>query len=267
MIQQQLFLGKCGFIQHFTKYTDRYIDNECTEKAMIKNVLIDLDDTILDFKRAEHEALSKSLSEIGIEPAEDMLKRYSEINKWHWRQLEAGILSRNEVLIGRFRQLFEEYSIAARPEEAQEHYEHNLGIGHYFIPGAAKMLEELSAGYRLYLASNGTKDVQLSRIKSADISRYFEDIFISQDIGADKPSAGFFEGVFARVPDMTKPETVIIGDSLTSDIRGGQNFGLTTIWYNPRGEKNDTISTENPVRPDFEIDALTKAGQVLSTIQ
>lgn len=234
---------------------------------MIKNVLIDLDDTILDFHKAEHRAVSKSLREIGVEPDAHLLERYSEINKWHWNQLELGILSRDEVLTGRFRQLFEEFSLNAQPEEAQEHYAYNLGIGHYFMPEAPQMLEELKGSYRLYIASNGTKSVQLSRIKSADISRYFDDIFISEDIGANKPSAEFFEGVFARVPDMNKPETVIIGDSLTSDMRGGKNFGLTTIWYNPGHKKNHTISTENPVRPDYEIDALAKASHVLRRIQ
>ncbi len=230
---------------------------------MIKNVLIDLDDTIFDFKRAERTALSRSLSEMGIEPDSAVLERYSEINLWHWKQLELGNISRKEVLTGRFRKLFEEYRIAASPEDAQHHYEHNLGIGHYFMPGAAELLEELKGSYRLYLASNGTKTVQQSRIKSGDIAAYFDGIFISEDIGADKPSAGFFEGVFARVPDMRKEETVIIGDSLTSDMRGGKNFGLATIWYNPEHKENYTLDNESPVRPDYEIDALSKAAQVL----
>ena len=147
---------------------------------MIRNVFLDLDDTILDFHKAEHLALSKSLKELGITPRPDILNRYSEINLWHWKQLELGRLTRNEVLIGRYRRLFEEFELDASAEDAQALYEHNLSIGHYFMPGAEELLEKLHGKYRLYIASNGTATVQHSRIKSANLARYFDDIFISQ---------------------------------------------------------------------------------------
>ena len=232
----------------------------------IRNILIDLDDTILDFHKAEHAALTKSLQELGIEPTPHILERYSEINLWHWKQLELGKLTRDEVLFGRFAKLFEEFGINARAEEAKAHYEHNLGIGHYFMPGAVELLEELNGSYRLFLASNGTASVQHGRIESAGIAHYFDKIFISQELGANKPSAEFFSRAFALVPDMRKSDTVILGDSLTSDMRGGENFGLTTIWFNPGHKENYTLATDSPVHPDYEIDALSKVGEILRRI-
>ena len=230
---------------------------------MIRNVFLDLDDTILDFHKAEHLALSKSLKELGITPSPDMLNRYSEINLWHWKQLELGRLTRNEVLIGRYRRLFEEFELDASAEDAQALYEHNLSIGHYFMPGAEELLEKLHGKYRLYIASNGTATVQHSRIKSANLARYFDDIFISQEIGADKPSHEFFERAFGKVPDARKSETVIMGDSLTSDIRGGENFGIETIWFNPKHKENYTLTTENPVHPSYEIDVLSEILNII----
>lgn len=230
---------------------------------MIRNIFLDLDDTILDFHKAEHLALSKSLKELGITPRPDILNRYSEINLWHWKQLELGRLTRNEVLIGRYRRLFEEFEIDASAEDAQALYEHNLSIGHYFMPGAEELLEKLHGKYRLYIASNGTATVQHSRIKSANLARYFDDIFISQEIGADKPSHEFFERAFEKIPDARKSETVIMGDSLTSDIRGGENFGIETIWFNPKHKENYTLTTENPVHPSYEIDVLSEILNII----
>ncbi len=233
---------------------------------MVKNILIDLDDTLLDFHKAERIAFSKSLNEMGIEPLPSMLDRYSEINLWHWMQLELGKLSRNEVLTGRYRKLFEEFEIDASAEDAQALYEHNLSIGHYFIPGAEELLDTLKGNYRLFLASNGTATVQHSRIKSANIARYFDNLFISQEIGADKPSREFFERAFSKVPDIRKSDTVMIGDSLTSDIRGGENFGIETIWFNPKHKENYTLTTENPVHPSYETDALNKICGILDKL-
>ena len=254
-------------IPYVAVYNDYFCLKVFEDEYMIKNILLDLDDTLLDFHKAEHIALSKSLNKMGIEPLPSVLDRYSEINLWHWRQLELGKLTRKEVLTGRYRKLFEEFKIDASAEAAQALYEHNLSIGHYFMPGAEELLEELKGNYRLFLASNGTATVQHSRIKSANIAHYFDDIFISQEIGADKPSHEFFSRAFSRVPDMEKSDTVIIGDSLTSDIRGGENFGIETIWFNPKRKENHTLTTENPVHPSYEIDSLSKIRGILENMQ
>ena len=159
---------------------------------MFEYLFLDLDDTILDFQKAEHIALSKTLRSFGLEPTETVLKRYNLINKAHWEALERKELTREQVLVGRFQVLFEEMGIAVEPVSVARAYEDNLSIGHYFLPGAEEAVEALSKKYKLYLASNGTAKVQAGRLKSANISRFFEEVFVSQELGANKPSLEYF---------------------------------------------------------------------------
>lgn len=202
---------------------------------MIRNILLDLDDTILDFHQAEKIALTKTLEHLGIEPEEKILARYSVLNLEQWRLLEQGKLTRKEVKERRYKLLFDEIGADCCAASATKYYESLLGVGHYFIDGAEELLETLVKRYRLYLATNGTMEVQKSRIKSAGIEKYFDGIFISQEIGFDKPDIEFFNYCFSKIMDFKKSETVIVGDSLTSDIKGGKSAGITTVWLNPKG--------------------------------
>ena len=228
---------------------------------MIKTILLDLDDTILDFHKAEHIALSATLREIGIEPTEAVLKRYSEINRAHWKRLELGELTRPEVLHGRFTQLFMELGVDGNCYEAQRIYEWKLGTGHYFLAGGQELLDTLYEKYDLYLASNGTDIVQTRRIASANIEHYFKDLFISQRLGYDKPMKQFFDLAFARIENFNPDEAIIIGDSLTSDIKGGINAGIRTCWFNLHGIKN-----ESGIIPDYEVTTLKEIPALLERI-
>ena len=234
------------------QWVEVYIQYKRTGRfAMIRNIFIDLDNTILDFDRAERIALEKAFIDFGIAPTEELLARYHEHNERHWQMLERGEISRSHVLTGRFAALFAERNIACDPEAIQPAYERYLCIGHYFLLGAQALLDALYGKYRLYIASNGNLQVQKSRIESADLARYMDDIFISELIGFNKPSREFFERCFAQIPDFKRDETVMIGDSLTSDIRGGINAGIRTIWYNPLHREN-----KMDFAPDAEVDAL-----------
>lgn len=195
---------------------------------MIKTILFDLDDTILDFHKAEAIALRKAFEEMHLEPTDEVISRYSEINMWHWEQLEKGILTREQVLTQRFEVLFAEFGLKCSGYEMQKAYERLLAIGHYFMPGAPEILEELYPDYTLYMVTNGTASVQEGRMASAGIAHYFKDIFISQRVGYDKPQLAYFEHCFKQIPDFSKEETIIIGDSLTSDMQGGINAGIHT---------------------------------------
>ena len=228
---------------------------------MIKTILLDLDDTILDFHKAEHIALSATLREIGIEPTEAVLKRYSEINRAHWKRLELGELTRPEVLHGRFTQLFCELGVDGDCYEAQRIYEWKLGTGHYFLEGGQELLDTLYGKYDLYLASNGTDIVQTRRIASANIEHYFKDLFISQRLGFDKPMKEFFDRAFARIEGFRPEEAIIIGDSLTSDIKGGINAGIRTCWFNLHNTKN-----ESGIMPDYEVTSLEEIPALLERI-
>lgn len=228
---------------------------------MIRNVLFDLDDTLFDFHKAEKIALTKTLVHFGIDPTEETLALYSTINVAHWKRLELGEISREEVKVGRYRELFKTIGIECDPVKATAYYESMLAIGHYFMPGAPELLEELYRKYRLYIVSNGTAKVQEGRIGSSGITKYMDGIFISQILGANKPDKQFFDICFAEIPDFSLSETVIIGDSLSSDIKGGINAGITTVWFNPKGIEND-----NDIKPDYTIKELSEVPGLLSQI-
>lgn len=228
---------------------------------MIRNVLFDLDDTLFDFHKAEKIALTKTLVHFGIDPTEETLALYSTINAAHWKRLELGEISREEVKVGRYRELFETIGVECDPVKATAYYESMLAIGHYFMPGAPELLEELYRKYRLYIVSNGTAKVQEGRIGSSGITKYMDGIFISQILGANKPDKQFFDICFAEIPDFSLSETVIIGDSLSSDIKGGINAGITTVWFNPKGIEND-----NNIKPDYTIKELSEVPGLLSQI-
>lgn len=228
---------------------------------MLKTVFLDLDDTILDFARAEAAALRRALTEAEV-PADDaVLARYHEINAAQWELLEEGRLTREQVLTGRFDILFKELGLVRSAREICGRYEGYLAEGHWFVPGAEALLERLASRYDLYLASNGTPEVQYKRLESAGIARYFRRIFISGEIGADKPSPVFFERCFAAIPGFSKETAVMVGDSLTSDIRGGRAAGLRTCWFNPRGKP-----ARADIVPDYEISALDQLPPLLETL-
>ena len=229
---------------------------------MFEFLFLDLDDTILDFQKAEHVALSKTLQSFGLEPTEHVLKRYNLINKAHWEALERKEMTRDQVLLGRFRVLFAEMGITADPEAVARAYEHNLGIGHWFMPGAEEAVEALSKKYKLYLASNGTASVQKGRMTSANLYRFFEKVFVSQEIGANNPSIEYFERSFAQIPNFDKSKAIMVGDSLTSDILGGQNAGIATCWVNP-----DHKESREDIRVDYEIESIAQLEALLESLK
>ena len=228
---------------------------------MIEFLFLDLDDTILDFHKAERIAISRTIGDYGVEPTEAVLNRYHNVNKWHWEQLELGRMTREEVLVGRFAMLFEEMGVAVNPVAVARDYEKNLSIGHYFLPGAEEALERLHGKYRLFLASNGTASVQKGRMTSANLYRFFEKVFVSQEIGHNKPSKAYFDACFAQIPDFDPEKAMIVGDSLSSDIQGGIHAGIKTCWVNPAH-----ASVKNGIVPDYEIEALSQLEALLERV-
>ena len=224
---------------------------------MIEFLFLDLDDTILDFHKAERIAISKTIREFGVEPTEEILTLYHGINKWHWEQLELGNLTRAEVLVNRFGVLFEKLGREVDAPKCAKAYEINLSQGHWFLPGAEEAVDALSKKYRLFLASNGTAVVQKGRMTSANLYRFFETVFVSQEIGYNKPSREYFDACFASIPGFDKEKAMIVGDSLSSDIKGGINAGIRTVWVNP--DHKDC----GDIRPDYEIEALSQLEALL----
>ena len=224
---------------------------------MMEFLFLDLDDTILDFQKAEAIALSKTLGEFGLEPTEEILQRYHIINKWHWEQLELGKLTRPEVREKRFHVLFQELGMDVDASLCARTYEQNLAIGHYFLPGAEEAVASLSGKYRLFLASNGTASVQKGRMTSANLYRFFEKVFVSQEIGYNKPAKEYFDACFAQIPGFHQEKAMIVGDSLTSDILGGLRAGIHTVWVNPQHKPCGEI------QPEYEIEGLHQLEALL----
>ena len=224
---------------------------------MIEFLFLDLDDTILDFHKAERLALSKTIRDFGVEPTDEVLNRYHAINVWHWQQLELGKMTREEVLVKRFDALFAELGMEIDGAACAKCYERNLSIGHYFLPGAEEAVMALHKKYRLFLASNGTASVQKARMTSANLYRWFEKVFVSQEIGYNKPSKEYFDACFAQIPGFDPSKAMMVGDSLTSDIRGGIHAGMKTVWVNPNHLPCGDI------QPDYEIAALSQLEGLL----
>lgn len=228
---------------------------------MYEYLFLDLDDTILDFKKAEAVAIHKTLLNAGITPTDENKALYSRINKAHWEMLERGEITREQVKVLRFAQLFEVLGVEGDPEVTSEFYLRLLGMGHWFLPGAQEALKALSKKYRLFLASNGNASVQKSRLTSANLYRFFERTFVSEEIGYNKPSKEFFQAAFAQIPGFDPAKAMMVGDSLSSDILGGNNAGIKTCWVNPSHAPGRA-----DIQPDFEIEGLSQLPALLEAL-
>lgn len=226
---------------------------------MFRFVFLDLDDTLLDFGAAERVALTRAYREVGIETTEALMRRYHEINIAHWEAYERGETTREALLVDRHDALFREFGIPCAGSAVEALYRRYLGIGHWFIDGAIETLDYLrSRGYRLFLASNGVSDTQYSRLESAGIRPYFEEVFISETTGSHKPERAYFDYCFARIPGFDPAAALLVGDSLSSDVRGGKAAGIATCWFNRSGKP-----APPELRPDFEIRTLAELRRIL----
>ena len=228
---------------------------------MIKFLFLDLDDTILDFRQAEHTAITRTLSAFGIDPTGEITEAYRRINLRCWKELERGTLTREDLKRVRFEKLFQQFEVEADVQAVSDAYMEFLGQGHWFLPGAEEAVERLSKKYRLFLASNGTASVQKGRMTSANLYRFFEQCFVSEELGAAKPSKAFFDAAFAKIEGFDLDKAMMVGDSLSSDILGGINAGIRTCWVN-----TNHYPPKPEIRPDFEIPALADLEALLETL-
>ena len=229
---------------------------------MFEFLFLDLDNTILDFDKAESIAIPKTLAHFGITVTPELLQRYHLINKNSWEMMERGEISRKIVGMHRFDVFFKELGVEVDAWACEDLYQKNLAMGHYFLPGAEEAVHSLSEKYRLFLASNGTASVQEGRMSSANLYPYFEKVYVSEQIGASKPTKEYFERCFAQIPDFDPKKAIIVGDSLTSDILGGINAGIATCWINPKHQ----LCRED-IRPDYELEGLYQLEELLESLQ
>ena len=199
-------------------------------------LLFDADGTLLDFLKSEREALWETLDNNGIQPTDEKIKLYSGINDSLWKLHERGEISKKELLVRRFELLLEALGEKAEVNKIAREYESRISEKGYLLDGAEEMCCALFGKARMFIVTNGLEVVQRGRYARCGIDKYFENVFISDKIGFQKPSVHFFEKVAECIDGFDKSRALIIGDSLTSDIKGGINFGIDTCWYNPDGK-------------------------------
>ena len=228
---------------------------------MITTLLWDIDGTILDFLAAEKAAIRCLFRELALgECNDEMIARYSAINKKYWRMLEEGRMTKPEILVGRFHEFFAGEGIVTDADYFNRTYQVRLGDTVVFIDRADELLRELkAAGLRQYAVTNGTRVAQHKKLTNANLWEVFDGVFISDEIGAEKPSCEFFDHVFSAIGEVNKEETLIIGDSLSSDIRGGMAAGIHTCWYAPNG-----VDLPGDVRVDAKITNLWEVKGLLA---
>ncbi len=203
-------------------------------------ILFDADGTLFDFEKAEQRSFEKTVRSFHLPFSEELYKDYHLINDMLWKEFEKGLISKPDLLTERFRRYTKKYNIQIAAEEMNRFYLASLGSCSYLLDGAEEVCRHLSADKRLYLVTNGETSVQKNRFESSDIRRYFKDIFVSETAGYPKPHTEYFNYVFSRINNFDRSRSVIIGDSLSGDILGGNNAGIRTVWYNPGSASNQT---------------------------
>ena len=222
---------------------------------MIKAILWDIDGTILDFIRAEHAAIKKCFEVFQLgDCTDEMIARYSKINKGYWEKLERKEITKPELLVGRFKDFFAgENIITDCAKEFNKEYQVRLGDTICFCDNSYELLKSLKGRVKQYAVTNGTKIAQDKKLSKSGLIEVFDDIFISEEVGYEKPDVRFFEHVWAKIGAYRPDEVMIVGDSLTSDMKGGNNAGIVCCWYNPKKVPN----TKN-LKIDYEIENLNE---------
>jgi 2-haloacid dehalogenase len=223
-----------------------------------QTLLFDVDDTLLDFKAAERKALHLLFEEQKIPLTDEITAHYKTINQGLWKSFEEGKIERDEVLNTRFSILFEELGQKVDGSLFEQKYRSYLEEGNQLIRGAFELIQNLQSEYDLYIVTNGVSKTQDKRLRNSGLHSFFKDIFVSEDTGYQKPMKEYFDYVFTRIFNFSVEKGLIIGDSLSADIKGGQLAGLDTCWFNPAKKSNHT-----GIVPTYEIQSLNELYKIL----
>ena len=227
-----------------------------------KFLLFDLDHTLLDFDAAEDVALTQLLKEEGVEDIQAYKDYYVPMNKSLWKDLELKKITKQELVNIRFSKLFSHFGIEKDGVYLAERYQFYLAQQGQVFSGAMELLDSLiDRGYELYAATNGITTIQTGRLEQSGIAPFFKEIFISEQLHTQKPDAAFYEKIGARIPNFNKNHALMIGDSLSADIQGGNNAGIDTIWYNPHHLENKSLA-----QPTYEVDSYQALLELLDKL-
>lgn len=208
-------------------------------------LLFDLDHTLLDFEFDMKSAFLSLCQKQNINADDALYNSYSQINHAWWLKFEKGLCTKDELFIGRFSDLISKHKINADPKVLSKAIFPELSCQAKLFNGAYELIERLSKSHSIYFATNGNAESQKKRLKLCGLDKFSSGIFVSEDAGAAKPDKRYFDFVFSKI-NKNKNESIIIGDSLSSDIEGANNFGIDSIWFNPQKLEN-----HSPIQPTF----------------
>lgn len=222
-------------------------------------LLFDADDTLFDFPKASSRAFEKMCQLHSIPHTPEVYQIYHEINRELWAAFDRGEVTKEFVILERYVRFLRSLNLDRDPAACNRDYLSALGEGVYPLPHAEAVCRELKdRGHRMYIITNAVASVQRSRLRGSVFADLFEDAFISEEAGAGKPSRAYFDYVRRRLPGMTAENTLVVGDSLATDIRGANNAGLPCCWFNPEGKPR----LEGP-RVDYEIADLRQLLEIV----
>ncbi len=224
---------------------------------MIKAVLLDVDNTLLDFNLNANASMKRAFNECGLEYKNEYFPVFKRINDALWCGIEKGEITREQLKKTRFPSILKELGLSGDSMRIEALFRQGLGEFAFMVDGAEDLLEYLYKKYRLFVASNAIYEVQMNRLNSTGMIKYFEKLFISEKMGHDKPTKEFFDICFSEMGNLKKEEVVMLGDSLTADIGGAKEYGLKTIWFNI--DKNSF----NSALADFTVEKLSDVKAIL----
>lgn len=222
-------------------------------------LLFDADDTLFDFPRASSRAFEKMCRAHDIPYTEDVYRLYHEINLELWAAFDRGELTKEFITLERYVRFLKTLKLNRDPAACNRDYLDALGEGVYPLPHAEAVCRELkNRGHRMYIITNAVASVQRSRLRGSVFSQLFEAAFISEEAGASKPSKAYFDYVRRQLPGLTEENSLVIGDSLSTDIQGANNAGLPCCWFNPTGK-----TRREGLRVDYEIADLRQLLEIV----
>lgn len=232
---------------------------------MIKTILWDIDGTLLDFVASEKVALKKTFAGFGIDLTDKNIADYSLINDAYWTRFDKGEIDKEYIYSHRFTEFMDKLRLPAdgRPwwKDINDIYQVALGEVCVFRDDSYDIVKSLKGKYSQYIVTNGSTAAQVGKLKKSGFGEIMDGVFISEQMGLQKPDSAFFDACFDKMPGAKRDETVIIGDSLTSDMKGGENAGIKTCWYNPSGKE-----MPSGMKIDCQINNLHQVYDVLNSL-
>lgn len=225
---------------------------------MKKIILLDLDNTLIDFNECARHSIINIFNELGFTYTDKVFETFITENVKIWKRLEKGEITKADLRANRWNIILGKLGIDYDGTIVEEKFENGVAQGAYAVDGAYELLDYLYPKYELYIVSNGFRFVQESRLKIGDFRKYFKDIFLSEDIGFQKPAKEFFDYCFEKLNNPEKEKVILIGDSLSADIIGGLNYGIDCIWFNKNGDK-----LPESIKPNYTIDRLKDIERIL----